>query len=52
MMPLTYGGVQGQMLAVSCPASTAVFKQNNIDQQAGRIITDPEWLHYELWWYS
>ncbi len=51
-MPMTWQGVNGIMLAVSSPQSTAVSKENARIAAAGGIITEPEWLYYEVWWFA
>ena len=52
MVPAVINGASGMLLAVSTPESTRVSKQNYLDNVLGRIISNPEWLYYAVWWYA
>ena len=50
-IPWQREGVKGMLLAVSTALSTRVSAEKKAVNNVGGIITNPEWLYYEVWWY-
>jgi hypothetical protein len=51
MVPIDLDGVRGIIVAVSSAKSTNVCKDNHETHAARALITDPHWLHYDVWWF-
>lgn len=51
MVPIVLDGVRGIIVAVSSAQSTNVCKENHETHAARALITDPHWLHYDVWWF-
>ena len=44
--------IPGMLVAVSTPESTRAFKASvSQNQEGARIVDDPEWLYFQVYWY-
>ena len=52
LVPWVMSGVSGMLLAEPTPESTSMMHKHEEDNQAGRIIVDPYWKYFKVWWFQ
>ena len=52
VIPLVFGGRQCIIVASSTAASARAYRSGMAENQAGRMLVDPEWLHFDVFQYE